>query len=293
MKGGSGDMKLKFQIKMPRNADYKYKDSWKRVATMARVTGVQEIVAYEITYPDWAALSLKDKVKELSGENAERITEFRNMCMNSRIGKRSKGMHYFSISFPEYVKILMTHDMKLLEEAMQKGGGKVCAVAFKQMSSGAFEKYLKTQGREDQAFIGGCEIMLGTVSGDVERFCYTRRKENLFNDQQIDALSKVVAGDDETIQKQAAEFLKSPDAQNFLSNPQADPLMLANIMANLSLEDPVMAEQTKKYLLISCALCGAQRTGLLTCSGCRKVKYCGRDCQVKHWKTHMQSCQEK
>jgi hypothetical protein len=39
-----------------------------------------------------------------------------------------------------------------------------------------------------------------------------------------------------------------------------------------------------------CAFCGKQKEKLLACGKCKKVKYCGADCQRKHWKTHKGQC---
>ena len=41
---------------------------------------------------------------------------------------------------------------------------------------------------------------------------------------------------------------------------------------------------------VSCAFCGQSTMKLMSCARCKKVKYCGKDCQRKHWKTHKLSC---
>lgn len=43
-----------------------------------------------------------------------------------------------------------------------------------------------------------------------------------------------------------------------------------------------------------CAMCAkfdTQATRHKTCSVCHKVRYCNRDCQTQHWKTHKPECQ--
>lgn len=43
-----------------------------------------------------------------------------------------------------------------------------------------------------------------------------------------------------------------------------------------------------------CASCGAApRTGLVICSGCDGVAYCGPVCQRAHWKAHRQACKAR
>jgi hypothetical protein len=39
-----------------------------------------------------------------------------------------------------------------------------------------------------------------------------------------------------------------------------------------------------------CAFCGSVFNTLFTCKKCGKVKYCGRECQSKHWKMHKVTC---
>lgn len=39
-----------------------------------------------------------------------------------------------------------------------------------------------------------------------------------------------------------------------------------------------------------CAVCGKADNDMKRCARCHQVYYCGRDCQVKHWSVHKQSC---
>ena len=39
-----------------------------------------------------------------------------------------------------------------------------------------------------------------------------------------------------------------------------------------------------------CAACGMVVDGRLRCGSCRVVRYCDRDCQRQHWRTHRKNC---
>eukprot|EP01122_Echinamoeba_exundans_P004502 TRINITY_DN14558_c0_g1_i1.p1 TRINITY_DN14558_c0_g1~~TRINITY_DN14558_c0_g1_i1.p1 ORF type:complete len:219 (+),score=31.46 TRINITY_DN14558_c0_g1_i1:130-786(+) len=41
--------------------------------------------------------------------------------------------------------------------------------------------------------------------------------------------------------------------------------------------------------IATCAKCG-NPNNLMQCSGCKRVRYCGRECQVSHWKVHKAAC---
>ena len=47
------------------------------------------------------------------------------------------------------------------------------------------------------------------------------------------------------------------------------------------------------YLESQALLCnasGCKSNGKLVCSSCKSVKYCGKDCQQRHWKSHKPNC---
>jgi len=49
-----------------------------------------------------------------------------------------------------------------------------------------------------------------------------------------------------------------------------------------------MAEATALVSESTCAMCGGVATTM--CSSCKSEKYCGRDCQLQHWKAHKTLC---
>lgn len=55
-------------------------------------------------------------------------------------------------------------------------------------------------------------------------------------------------------------------------------------------------ESMYESVLHSCAACGKvepDTKAFPVCSKCKLVFYCGRDCQVQHWKTHKKLCKKK
>ena len=40
-----------------------------------------------------------------------------------------------------------------------------------------------------------------------------------------------------------------------------------------------------------CAFCHSKAGTLKRCMGCKKVFYCGKECQTQHWKEHRPDCQ--
>ena len=54
------------------------------------------------------------------------------------------------------------------------------------------------------------------------------------------------------------------------------------------------AEMERKNNLLGykCNLCARTDKDLLKCSGCKEVRYCGRDCQEKDWQDHRIECRK-
>lgn len=48
--------------------------------------------------------------------------------------------------------------------------------------------------------------------------------------------------------------------------------------------------QSETSSSVCCACCGSSSVKLRACSRCGKVKYCKKECQIKHWKDHKGTC---
>ena len=48
--------------------------------------------------------------------------------------------------------------------------------------------------------------------------------------------------------------------------------------------------QFPKVPTFQCLSCGERKGNLKTCTGCDKAKYCGKECQKRHWKVHKKEC---
>jgi tetratricopeptide (TPR) repeat protein len=53
------------------------------------------------------------------------------------------------------------------------------------------------------------------------------------------------------------------------------------------------SENTEDDGGLKCRECGKTATTLSTCGRCMKTRYCGRECQKKHWPTHKKFCKKK
>jgi hypothetical protein len=40
----------------------------------------------------------------------------------------------------------------------------------------------------------------------------------------------------------------------------------------------------------SCSACGIERSGLKVCAACGLAEYCGKECQLAHWREHKRAC---
>ena len=69
--------------------------------------------------------------------------------------------------------------------------------------------------------------------------------------------------------------------------------MILEVIKVHSLELCALKVDSARVQLHECALCKEKETSLgefMNCSRCKKVAYCGRTCQKKHWKIHKTSC---
>jgi hypothetical protein len=58
------------------------------------------------------------------------------------------------------------------------------------------------------------------------------------------------------------------------------------------LNDMSIGSSSSKKKKNTCLCCLKEVDGLLGCSRCLTARYCGKDCQVKHWPVHRNSCRD-
>ena len=69
------------------------------------------------------------------------------------------------------------------------------------------------------------------------------------------------------------------------------------IMAPVKMgQQGIDSKEKQRVALNTCGNCGIEEKALRQfpgCSGCKKVHYCGKDCQKAHWKVHKKECHVK
>ena len=63
---------------------------------------------------------------------------------------------------------------------------------------------------------------------------------------------------------------------------------LSNELSSMSI-DSSSSKKKKKNI---CLFCLKEVQGLQGCSRCGTARYCGRECQLKHWPVHKNTCQD-
>lgn len=56
------------------------------------------------------------------------------------------------------------------------------------------------------------------------------------------------------------------------------------------MKSPIRKKGNEKMSKVKCANCDSTGDGWSLCGGCRKVRYCSKDCQRAHWSTHSAEC---
>ncbi len=69
--------------------------------------------------------------------------------------------------------------------------------------------------------------------------------------------------------------------------------MILEVVKAHSMECRAVKADLARVQLHECGLCEKKETScgeFMNCSRCKKVAYCGRECQKKHWKVHKREC---
>ena len=64
---------------------------------------------------------------------------------------------------------------------------------------------------------------------------------------------------------------------------------LNNELSSMSIDTSISSSKKKKN---TCLFCLKEVQGLQGCSRCGTARYCGRECQMKHWPVHKNTCQD-
>jgi ankyrin repeat protein len=90
-----------------------------------------------------------------------------------------------------------------------------------------------------------------------------------------------------------AAFHKHKKIVKWLIKHGADPTAISDLgtAIDASKDGGAPIEQTK-YLEAKahCSNPGCSGAGLKKCTGCKQVRYCGKTCQLAHWKAHKAVC---
>ena len=68
---------------------------------------------------------------------------------------------------------------------------------------------------------------------------------------------------------------------------ETDPLLL---LGRRGVHDGCAVPTGKLRTCQNCGKMEGKKGQLRACSKCKKARYCGRDCQVAHWKEHKKEC---
>jgi hypothetical protein len=78
-----------------------------------------------------------------------------------------------------------------------------------------------------------------------------------------------------------------------MSQPSATPFVCPlqlGYHAGRSRAEREVPEEREAAARKRCAVCGIPLADVKQCGGCRKVAYCSRECQRKHWPQHKEEC---
>jgi len=84
----------------------------------------------------------------------------------------------------------------------------------------------------------------------------------------------------------AVNINKEKDSSKNSSNNNDDDDNLNDEISNMSIDNS--RSGTSRY----CLYCLKTVEGSMRCSKCRTALYCNRECQLKHWPVHKNSCQD-
>ncbi|WIA09983.1 hypothetical protein OEZ85_010195 [Tetradesmus obliquus] len=118
----------------------------------------------------------------------------------------------------------------------------------------------------------------GIVAPRVKTLIAAARKEA---QQQASGSGGSSSSGDVTIVNADVRALLQPQEEGLLLRPH--PARASHYMQSVTPVEPPPKP---------CGNCGKYFHSLLRCKACQSVAYCGRDCQLAHWKAHKQQCKQ-
>ena len=188
---------------------------------------------------------------------------------------------HFSLTFMDYVDIC--NDKTAAARIIETQGLIVPENVFPLISGNIFDKcgkeMKKSSQGEDVKMYFSIEILVSN-NNDVERFCsISHTRIGIADQMNVDDLNRFFQSKfpgSPHIDESAFNYMNSADGRAFIKAETKE------------LTDDKCRELQREYMLAlrTCHVCKARKPKLPSCSKCKKVYYCGVECQRKDWSRH-------
>lgn len=198
---------------------------------------------------------------------------------------------HLELTFMDFLKIC--EDEKNAFSLVKSQGLILPEDVFKVVSGHAYELYGKkllssSQGEDIQMYFS-VEIQISN-DNDVKRLCSIFHDNvGVFDEITIDTVDRMMHSkfpNAPNFDQDIFNYLKSEEGREYLISRQE----------KFKLKNPKQHQEFNRdfiLMLRTCKVCKARSPKLPSCSKCKKVYYCGVECQTKDWKTHRNECMLK